>query len=408
LIVTAPPKDNNDRPAPSIALARSLLITEIFPPRTGGSGRWYWEVYRRQPREAVVIAAGTTPAHEEFDRSHDLNVQRLDLTLRSWGVCGVENLRSYGGILRSIRALAKSQNVKAIHCGRCLPEGLIALALKAWCGIPYVCFAHGEELNYATASRELKWLAKRSLNGAEFVIANSKNTERILRERWDLPTDQVRVLHPGVDSKRFVPSPRHESVRAALGWGNRPVVLTVGRLQRRKGHDQMIRALATIRQDVPDVLYAIIGDGDERERLEALVAEEGQGAHVQFLGEVDDETMVRAYQQCDLFALPNRQDGEDIEGFGMVLVEAQACGKPVIAGDSGGTAETLKEGETGRIVDCRGPEALAAVVTELLTDKPLREQMGAEARAWVVSRFDWDVLAAEAGRLFAELAGARR
>lgn len=388
--------------------ARALLVTEIFPPRTGGSGRWFWEIYRRQPRETVAIAAGTAPGQEAFDGAHDLTVRRMGLTLQSWSVCGVASLRAYGRALRPIRALAKDQHASAIHCARCLPEGLMALALKAWCGLPYLCFAHGEELNYAAASRELSWLAKRALSGSAFVIANSKNTERILRERWKLPAAQVRVLHPGVDTQRFVPAPRSESARTRLGWGDRPVILTVGRLQRRKGHDQMIRALASIRRDVPDVLYAIIGDGDERERLQALVADEGQGGHVQFLGELDDDALVQAYQQCDLFALPNRQDGEDIEGFGMVLVEAQACGKPVIAGDSGGTAETLNEGETGRIVDCQGPDALAAVVSELLTDGPLRERMGTAARVWAASRFDWDALAVEAGRLFAEAAGGRR
>ena len=388
--------------------AASLLVTEIFPPRTGGSGRWFWEIYRRQPRESVVVAAGVATGQEEFDRTHDLTVHRLELSLRSWGVCGVDNLFGYGRAARSLRGLAKAHRVNAVHCGRCLPEGLMALALKTLCGLPYICFAHGEELNYATASRELTFLAKRALNGSSFVIANSENTGRILRGRWGLPAEQVRILHPGVDSQRFVPAPGDDSTRAALGWGNRPVILTVGRLQRRKGHDQMIRALAAIRRNVPDVLYSVIGDGEERERLEALVIAEGQGGHVQFHGELDDDDLVRAYQQCDLFALPNRQDGEDIEGFGMVLVEAQACGKPVIAGDSGGTAETLKEGETGRVVDCKGPDRLAAVVAELLADRPLRDRMGTAARAWASSRFDWDALAAEAGRLFAEVPGTRR
>lgn len=388
--------------------SRILLVTEIFPPRTGGSGRWFWEVYRRQPRESVVVAAGITPGHGAFDRAHDMTVSRIELTLRSWGVLGLENLSSYGRTVKTLRTLAIAHGVGIVHCGRCLPEGLMALALKVRFGLPYLCFAHGEELNYATASRELTWLAKRVLNRSEFIIANSKNTKHILCDRWGLADRKVRVLNPGVDAEQFVPSARDDAVRAVLGWDHRPVILTVGRLQRRKGHDQMIRALRTVRLTVPDVLYAIIGGGEERDRLQAIVDDEGQASHVQFLGELDDDALVRCYQQCDLFALPNRQDGEDIEGFGMVLVEAQACGKPVIAGASGGTAETLEEGKTGRVVPCENPRALAAVVAELLADEPLRLRMGKAARERVVSKFDWDALSVEAGRLFTEAAGSSR
>ena len=128
---------------------------------------------------------------------------------------------------------------------------------------------------------------------------------------------------------------------------------------------------------MPDVLYAVVGDGEERAALEALVGREGLDGHVQFLGEPNDATLVRCYQQCDLFVLPNRQVGKDIEGFGMVLLEAQACGKPIVAGASGGTAETMRIPETGRVVCCDGPDELARVVTDLLGDPARLACMGA-------------------------------
>jgi phosphatidylinositol alpha-1,6-mannosyltransferase len=178
------------------------------------------------------------------------------------------------------------------------------------------------------------------------------------------------------------------------------VVLTVGRLQKRKGHDQMIRALPTIRQAIPDVLYAIVGDGEEREYLNDLVRHQGMQGNVQFLGEPDDRQLVRCYQQCDLFVLPNRQVGNDIEGFGMVLVEAQACGKAVLTGASGGTAETIRMSETGRVVSCDQPNTLATAVIELLSDPAALADMGMVARQWVVSQFDWDGLTRQAEHLF--------
>jgi glycosyltransferase involved in cell wall biosynthesis len=159
---------------------------------------------------------------------------------------------------------------------------------------------------------------------------------------------------------------RQSSIRDGLGWGDRPVILTVGRLQKRKGHDQLILALPKIRQAIPDVLYSIVGEGEERSSLESLVAREGLGDHVQFVGHPNDEELVRCYQQCDLFVLPNRQVAKDIEGFGMVLLEAQACGKPVVAGASGGTAETMRIPETGHVVPCDTPEHLADLVVKLL------------------------------------------
>jgi phosphatidylinositol alpha-1,6-mannosyltransferase len=177
------------------------------------------------------------------------------------------------------------------------------------------------------------------------------------------------------------------------------VILTVGRLQKRKGHDMLIRALPAIRAAVPDVLYAIVGDGEERAGLEALADEVGVRAHVQFRGEPGDDELVQCYQQCDLFVLPNREVNGDFEGFGMVLVEAQACGKPVIAGDSGGTAETLEIGATGLICDCTTPAPLAAAVTELLVHPDLLPRMGEAARKRAVERFDWLALANDARRI---------
>jgi phosphatidylinositol alpha-1,6-mannosyltransferase len=377
-----------------------LLVSDNFPPRTGGSARWFWEIYRRLPRERVVVAAGEHPRQEEFDRGHDLRVARLPLTMREWGLLSREGLRDYAAAVGRLRRIVREHDVRVVHCSRCLPEGVMCLALRWLTGVPYLCYVHGEDVTGAATSREQRFLAGQVLRRAACVIANSRNTERLLLDAWDLPFERVRVLYPGVDTERFVPAPRDYAVRGRLGWGERRVVLTVGRLQKRKGHDMMIRALPALRRAVPDILYAILGDGEERDALEEMVDEEGVRQSVQFLGERDDETLLRCYQQCDLFALPNRQVGADIEGFGMVLLEAQACGRPVLAGASGGTAETMRVPQTGRIVPCDGPQELARVLTELLRRPYLLERMGAAGRAWVVNHFDWAALTRQAERLF--------
>jgi phosphatidyl-myo-inositol dimannoside synthase len=379
---------------------RTLLISDNFPPRTGGSGRWFWEIYRRLPRDSFMIAAGEHQRQAEFDRAHDVRVVRLPLTMRAWGLVSIEGLRGYTRAVWRLRRLLAAERIGMVHCGRCLPEGVMALALKLLTGVPYACYVHGEDVGTARASREHVVLVRRVFGAASLVIANSRNTERILREEWGLGSDRVRLLYPGVDTERFVPAAADESVRRRLGWAGRTVVLTVGRLQLRKGHDQMILALRKTRETMPDVLYSIVGDGEERAVLEEMVRREGLRSHVQFLGELDDDRLLECYQQCDLFVLPNRQVHGDIEGFGMVLLEAQACGKPVVAGASGGTAETMRIPQTGLVVPCEGPDELAAAVLELLSEPRRRARMGKAARDWVVEQFDWSQLAQRASLIF--------
>ena len=379
---------------------KALLLSEIFPPQNGGSGRWFQEIYSRLPRENVVVAAGEHPAQDEFDSTHKMNLHRLSLTMPQWGLRSVSALRNYWRLFRTVRRIVRSEKVTQIHCGRCLPEGWLAFLLKKLCRVPYVCYVHGEDVESAATSRELSWMVSRVLANADYLIANSQNTARLLTENWSLPSSHVKVLHPGCDASRFTPAARSESVRDELDWKNRSVVLTVGRLQERKGHDVMIEALPTIREAIPNVLYSIVGGGEQLSRLKQLVIEHGVAEHVQFLGEVDDQKMIRCYQQCDLFALPNRQVGRDIEGFGMVLVEAQACGRPVLAGASGGTRETMDIGRTGVVVPCEEADGLATEVTRLLLDREGLEEMGKAARPWVVEHLDWNALSRQAAEQF--------
>ena len=347
-----------------------------------------------------MVAAGDTAGDVEFDATHDMNLARLPLSLEHWGVKSFAGLKGYWKAISQIKKLKRSEAADVVHCGRVLPEGVMALGLKYLTGTPFLCYVHGEDVTTAVESREYVFLIRRVLKNTKVVIANSQNTADILTNQWNVPVDKVRVLHPGVDTKRFTPVPACQETRQRLGWEDRKVVLTVGRLQRRKGQDQLIRAISKIRESVPNVLYSIIGGGNDREYLEQIVAEEGVSEYVQFRGEPDDSELASCYQQCDLFVLPNRQEGNDIEGFGMVLLEAQACGKPVIAGASGGTRETMKLSETGVVIPCDTPSPLDETVANLLLDDAKREQMGLAAREWVVEQFDWDSLAVKATELF--------
>lgn len=375
---------------------RVLLHSDIFPPKTGGSGRWFWEIYTRVPRENVVVVAGDDPQAASVDAATDLAIRRWALHFPTRGLRPFVNLLRYLSLARRLRKLVKSERIDVIHTGRNLPEGFIAWLSRK----PYWCYVHGEDVAVSATSRELAWMTRRVLRRARGLIANSENTQRMLLEDWKVPSEKVHVLHPGVDTTRFVPAPRDDGFRGVRGWTDRTVILTVGRLQKRKGHDMLIRALPHLVERFPTVLYAIVGDGEEREPLESLVTELGMTNHVRFLGEIDDADLIRCYQQCDVFALPNRAVGRDEEGFGMVLLEAQACGRAVLAGASGGTAETMQAGETGVVVDCTEPGPLADGLASLLEDSEGRVEMGRRGRKWVCGSFDWAALSRKAAGLF--------
>jgi phosphatidylinositol alpha-1,6-mannosyltransferase len=379
-----------------------LLLTEVFPPMKGGSGRWLWELYRRLPAGSVRVVASRMPGVEEFDRTHDLPMHRLPLRFADWGLFARKGAWEYPRMVRALRRLVARTGPSVIHCGKCLPEGFLAWVLRAWGGPPYWTYVHGEELTLARTSTELGWMTRQALLGAAGVVANSKHTRELLILDWGVQPDRIHVLHPGVDTQLFTPAPRDEAVRRRLGWEGRSVVLTVGALQPRKGQDMMIRAIPQILKAVPNLFYSIVGEGWERRYLQGLVAELGVEKAVQFRGVPEDGELVSCYQQCDLFTLPNRQVGWDFEGFGIVLLEAQACGKPVLAGRSGGTAETMRPGETGVVIDCSSPTPQAEAVIQLLSDRDKLARMGTRARDWAVERFNWSALVPEAAKLFGE------
>lgn len=279
----------------------------------------------------------------------------------------------------------------------------MGLLLSKWFRIPLLSFIHGEDIETAALSRELSILVKMVLKHADRLICNSQNTADLLIDKWQAQPEKLTVLHPGVDSSKFVPTPFDTAQRKKLGWIDRKVILTVGRLQKRKGHDMMIKAMPSILQQEPTAFYCVIGSGEEKDYLLELANNLDVKNAVQFLDEINDDLLLSCYQQCDIFILPNRTVGADIEGFGMVLVEAQSCGKAVIAGASGGTRETMKINETGFIVDCTNESLIANQVTDILKDKKRLETMGQRAREHVVDTLDWQAHAQKAKSIFDNL-----
>lgn len=345
-----------------------LLLSELFPPAIGGSAVLFGEIYSRVETPVTVVTDGIKMDDYGLRRPRSLwRYMRLALRLR-----------------RSARQVAM------VHCGRVLPEGLAALLARRLGGPRYACWAHGEDIGFALTSRELTLLMGMVFRGADAVFANSINTRRMLLELGIAP-DRLEIVYPGVDTSRFRPDIDATQVRQRIAPGDEIVLLTVGRLQTRKGHDLMIQAVRHLTHVRSRMLrYVIVGDGGERCRLEALVDECDVRQYVTFVGEVAPELLPLYYAACDVFALPNRAEQGDVEGFGIVFLEAAASGKPTVGGRSGGVPEAMTDGVTGLLVSGTDVEELAATIERLMDSESLRQGLGSAGRDRAVRDFSWE------------------
>ncbi|NDW21621.1 glycosyltransferase [Alteromonas hispanica] len=368
-------------------MKKVLLLTQNFPPTDGGSCRWFWELYSRLPTDKVVVATDIVDGSEQFDNTHNMLVERIPLFSKEWGIISLAGILFYLRSIKNVMKLVKKHQIEEIHCGRVIHEGVIALAVKMFTGVPYKCFVHGEDVETAATSREHSALVSQVCKKASRLICNSHNSAMLVEKLGFASKGVCSVLHPGVDTDVFKPAAPDELFREQVGWQNKTVMLTVGRLQRRKGQDFLIKAMPELLKHKPDLHYAVVGRGELEKELRDSISELGLERCVTLHTDFSDEQLVKAYQQCDFFILPNRTIGNDIEGFGMVLVEAQACGKYVIAGESGGTAETMIIGNTGDVIDCSNVNKLSSNLLNKLSSE--MEVNLDDSRNYIVTSFSW-------------------
>jgi phosphatidyl-myo-inositol dimannoside synthase len=275
----------------------------------------------------------------------------------------------------------------AIFAGRVLPEGLVAWAIARLLGRPVLVYAHGEELTNWGRGRKFALMCF-VFRHADAVLANSDFTRNTLAGLLGVAPGRIAVVYPTVDEGRFRPGLAADDLRATVGVTRaKRLILSVGRLQRRKGFDNVIRALPLLREQGIDAHYALIGIGDDWEYLQRLAGELGVSDRVHLLGHVSYDDLPRWYAACDVFAMPNRDIDGDTEGFGLVFLEAACAGKPAVAGTAGGTDSAVVDGVTGLRVDGERLEAIAQALTGLLSDVATAEQMGLNGRTRVLENF---------------------
>ncbi|NJL32153.1 MAG: glycosyltransferase family 4 protein [Phycisphaerales bacterium] len=383
-----------------------ILLCQRFLPEMGGSIRWMYEVYRRWSGPVDVIT------HDYFDHppctpefpdkpvrpesgdvvtDANLRMDRQDIFMRDWGLENPGRLLRY---LRMTHAVRKRlgmhrDKVVRVHAIHAVPEVVSLLPLKQLYGkrLKVLCYVHGEEVTACRTSRQLTLLMKQAHRMIDVMIANSQYTAQVVEPYME--GKPVTVINPGVKLDEFADAVQAgAALREERGWKDRLIVLTVGRLDPRKNQGTVIEAVGKLVERYPNLLYLIAGEGRNRNRWEEKVSAAGLEKHVQFLGSVDGAIKRALYGACDVFAMPAVRDGSDVEGFGMVFLEAAACGKPSIAGNTGGQADAVRNGETGLIVDGMDVREVTLALDRLLADEATRKTMG-EAGCNHAQNFDW-------------------
>lgn len=384
---------------------RLLVLTELFLPTKGGTAVWFDEVYRRLGGREIHVLTAQVPGAAEHDRHHPNRIHRLKLERVPW--MRPEALPIYARFFARGLRVGLRHPVEAVHAGRVLPEGLVGLVLARLLRKPLVVYAHGEEITSWRAPRRRRAM-KRVYRAADAVIANSEFTRGLLLELGVAP-ERVHLLHPGVSLERFTPEGDESSMPGSEmlhpGW---PLVVSVGRLSPRKGFDKGIEAVARLRDRGMDLDYVIIGIGEDEARLREMVSAHALEDRVCLLGHVSMAHLPAWLRRADVFLMPNREIAGDTEGFGMVYIEAAACGTPAIAGRAGGTGSAVLDGETGLRVDGEDPEAVAEALLRLLGDPPLRERLGRQALERARREFSWDRVAERTREIHARICAGSR
>ncbi|MEV6599371.1 glycosyltransferase family 4 protein [Actinoplanes sp. NPDC051346] len=363
----------------------TLLVTNDFPPRPGGIQQFVHNLAVRQPAGSVVAYASTWRGAAKFDAEQPFEVVR-----EKTGV-----LLPTPAVARRAAEIARSYDCDSVWFGAAAPLGLLAGGLRRRAGIRRaVALTHGHEIGWAALPGARQLL--RRIARDNDVVTFLTEFQRVRLDRALRGLTNLERLTPGVDVDAFHPDVDGSAVRAKHRLGDRPVVVCVSRLVPRKGQDMLIRALPAIRRRVPGAALLIVGGGPYRDKLQALARSEGVESEVVFTGSVPWEDLPAHYAAGDVYAMPcrTRGGGLDVEGLGIGYLEASATGLPVLAGDSGGAPDAVREGETGYVVGGRDLPAIVDRLVGLLSDPEGARRMGAAGRAWVAQEWRWETKAA--------------
>jgi phosphatidyl-myo-inositol dimannoside synthase len=361
-----------------VEVPRTLLVTNDYPPRVGGIQRTLEALVRCLPPDRVAVLCPNAEGGEAFDEAAPYVVYRQPEGFL-WPLPVVR---------RRLHEAVGSFGAEVVLFGAVYPLALLGPSL-AEIGTPYLAAAHGFEYWLSIAPGTHALVRRATSRAARVPVMCSAFIARVVRTA--VPDDvPVSVMYPGADLEAFRPDLPYEDLTELHGVADRPLIVCVSRLVARKGQDVLIRAMPQIRRDVPDASLLIVGEGPDRDRLARLAADAPDGS-VAFAGQVSEGDLPRYYRAGNVFAMPcrSRLGGLEVEGWGNVFLEAAACARPVVVGDSGGARESLVPGETGLLVNGSDVAEVADAVGSLLADPQRADAMGRAGRERVERAFGW-------------------
>ncbi len=367
-------------------MEKILFVTNDFGPRAGGIETFIIGLIERLPKNTVTVYTSAQNDTRAYDRSW----------LDEYGVSVIRDrarvLLPTPRVARAIRQVSKNSGIAIGVFGAAAPLGLLAPSLRA-SGVKHiVALTHGHEVWWAKVFPFSLALSKivRSVDVLTHLGNFTKN--EISQSLNSESAHSMQKLAPGIDTSHFAPIPSSSLLRNELGLSSAKVIVSVGRLVHRKGQDRLIQALPTIRQKIPNAHLLLVGEGPYRKKLEALAHKSGVSDAVTFIGRVQYSDLPRYICVGDIFAMPcrSRFAGLEVEGLGIVYLEASACGLPVIAGNSGGAPDAVLDGISGVVVDGENLAAISKAVVDLLSNPEKAHQMGIAGRKWIIEEWSWD------------------
>jgi len=371
-----------------------LCITNDFGPRAGGIESFVIGLIERLPHGSVIVYTSAQDNSEEYDRQW-------------FEKYGVEVLRDKAKILLPtpgvsfcVKSLIRDRNIRTVFFGAAAPLGILSKGLRR-AGVQHiVALTHGHEVWWSRIW-PFNWAIRRISQQVDHLTYLGAFTQRAIAKAISTTAADAMVkIAPGIDTDHFAPVDA-TALKDQLGIGNKKVIVSVGRLVHRKGQDTLIEAMPEIVSSIPDAHLLMIGEGPYRAYLENRAKALDVQSLVTFIGRIQYADLPRYICTGDIFVMPSRSRlaGLEVEGLGIVYLEASACGLPVIAGNSGGAPDAVLEGKTGLVVDGRSSREVAQAVIELLSDTARCKEMGANGRQWIIKEWRWDIWATR----FAEL-----
>ncbi len=371
-----------------------LLVSVDFPPHTDGVSTISRELSTRiaNAGHPVTVIGPRDKGAREFDAAERYRAFRVPGY--EWGYF------RFVPIFFCMPWVVLRYGVRKVFAMNIAYGGVICWLLSWIKPLEYVLFAYGYEFEKVKNNPVARWLYLQIYSRAKEIVCCSRLVKDRLAE-FGVRDKKIEVLYPAVDLTRYRPCPVPQDFLARNQLAGRRILLTVGRLVQRKGHDQVFRALPEIIQKFPDVLYCVVGIGEDESLLRAEVARLRLENYVRFMGKINEEDLVRLYNACEIFLMPSREiaEGGHMEGFGIVYLEANACKKPVLGGNSGGVKEAVQDGITGWLVNPESPSEIRDIVIYLMSHPEEGRRVGEQGFEWVQRNFSWDHYVRESYRL---------